>query len=226
MSRSRNWLTAGICISLVIILSCLTLRSDACSCQLSHPQMHYCDAHYAVVARIKTVKQDEYYTYYGVKILKQFKMSEKASFAFSKKNPEIISPRYESVCGVDLQKNQVYMLAGRMMELKPQLNLCNYHHPWANMTTKQKKGFKLLYHKGCGSCKVIPCPWWNSWCKKPAETACAWDTLLEGKFDCQGLESVCMKQSSGKCGWNRSIKFRHCLKLRKEHKQRQRELEP
>ncbi|GAB6024854.1 hypothetical protein CHUAL_009972 [Chamberlinius hualienensis] len=80
MSRSRNWFVSTgfnrVCLSVAIVLCLFTLQCDACSCQLSHPQMHYCDAHYAVVARIKAVKQDEYHTYYGVKILKQFKVSD------------------------------------------------------------------------------------------------------------------------------------------------------
>lgn len=232
--RCRSWITSGRAAICVFLLCFLIIHCDACSCKLEHPQMHYCNAHFAVVARIKSVRHDDHHTSYGIKMIKQFKMNEKANYAFkhtrnytNAKLHEIYSPKDELVCGVHLQKDQVYLLTGRNVEGKPRVGLCDYHQPWANMTTKQKKGFKLLYHKGCGNCQVVPCPWWSRKnCKSPPVTSCAWDTLFEGRFDCQSLESVCMKQSNDRCGWNRSTKFRQCLKDRKEYKEAQRQLEP
>lgn len=58
-----------------------------------------------------------------------------------------------SLCGVDLRPEETYLITGKVFAGQASINLCNYITPWAHLTVRQKKGFKLLYRHGC-SCEV------------------------------------------------------------------------
>jgi len=58
-----------------------------------------------------------------------------------------------SMCGVDLKLEETYLITGKVVAGQASINLCNYITPWAHLSVRQKKGFRLLYRQGC-SCEV------------------------------------------------------------------------
>lgn len=208
---------------IILLKSIKTIES--CSCKLDHPQEHYCTAHYVITARIKGIKSDHFKNYYSIKLNKIYKANAESKLALAAR--KIYSPIGENMCGVKLVKGKNYLFAGRTINNELRVSLCDYHEEWKNLTVKQKKSWKLLYQKGCNSCQVVPCHWWHRKnCGLATKSTCPWTTLDDGKLDCERLESVCMTQASGLCGWNMSLRYRQCLKLSQEEKERRRNLEP
>lgn len=217
-------LSTWSCLLCALVTLLVLHSSESCTCQaMLHPQQHFCEDHYVIVARIRGVKNDNFTNYYRIKVNKVFKATEKALAAMGKK--ELVTPIHDSMCGVELQKGKVYLLTGRMSDDKLRVSICNFHQEWSTLTVKQKKAFKLLYSKGC-NCKIHTCRFWDKACKTPHSNKCEWTTERGEHADCQTLESVCMKQSNGACGWNMSFRYRKCLKQRQEAIERQRALEP
>ena len=61
----------------------------------------------------------------------------------------LYTPSVDSLCGIQLEIGETYVVAGRVYEGKPRLNLCNLAMRWSEVTKRQRKGFKGLYAKGC-----------------------------------------------------------------------------
>jgi hypothetical protein len=74
-------------------------------------------------------------------------MSEKASVLL--KSGRLVTAGTTSMCGVDLKPEETYLITGRVVAGQASINLCNYIVPWAGITVRQKKGFRLLYRQGC-----------------------------------------------------------------------------
>lgn len=66
----------------------------------------------------------------------------------------LYTAKLDSVCGVELDVGENYILTGRVYEGKPRVNLCNLVMRASEVTKRQRKGFKGLYAKGC-MCEVI-----------------------------------------------------------------------
>jgi hypothetical protein len=78
-------------------------------------------------------------------------MTEKARIIL--KEGRLVTAGSSSMCGVDLIPEETYLISGKVMAGQASINLCNYITPWAHITVRQKKGFRLLYRQGC-SCEV------------------------------------------------------------------------
>jgi hypothetical protein len=78
-------------------------------------------------------------------------MNEKASIVL--KEGRLVTAGSSSMCGVDLRLEETYLITGRVVAGKAYVNLCNYIAPWTHLSVRQKKGFRLLYHRAC-PCEV------------------------------------------------------------------------
>lgn len=79
-------------------------------------------------------------------------MSEKAKVAL--KHGRLHTARYDSMCGVTLDTRRTYLITGRVGDgLQAHISLCGLTKLWSDVSHRQRKGFKLLYGRGC-DCKV------------------------------------------------------------------------
>lgn len=74
-------------------------------------------------------------------------MSEKAKIAL--KSGKLLTAVSESLCGAELEVGKVYLITGRVQGLQAYISLCNFVKPWNNLTNRQRKGFRLIYSRGC-----------------------------------------------------------------------------
>lgn len=210
-------LLAHVALWAVLLVAASINMASACTCMMSHPQKHYCQADFVIVARVKKVLQpDAMSRVYKVNIKKEFKMTQKARILL--KERRLVTAGSSSMCGVDVRLEETYLMTGRVVSGQAYINLCNYITPWAQLSVRQKKGFRLLYRQGC-SCEVIDCPWWRQCSKdKIVSDACLWETSLNSDSslpDCQANHGICMKTPSGNCGWSTDKNYRQCMKNRR-----------
>lgn len=59
----------------------------------------------------------------------------------------------DSMCGVKLNIGKNYLIAGNVLNGKARLSACGYVSEWSKVTKRQRKGFRLLYRRGC-NCDV------------------------------------------------------------------------
>jgi hypothetical protein len=78
-------------------------------------------------------------------------MTQKARILL--KERRLVTAGSSSMCGVDVRLEETYLMTGRVVSGQAYINLCNYITPWAQLSVRQKKGFRLLYRQGC-SCEV------------------------------------------------------------------------
>ena len=78
-------------------------------------------------------------------------MNQKARILL--KEGRLVTAGSSSMCGVDLRPEETYLITGKVVAGQASINLCNYITPWAHLSVRQKKGFRLLYRQGC-SCEV------------------------------------------------------------------------
>lgn len=78
-------------------------------------------------------------------------MTEKARIAL--KSGRLITALDGAQCGSYLEVGKVYLITGRVQGLQAHINLCGYEMPWNQVTARQRKGFRLIYSRGC-DCKV------------------------------------------------------------------------
>jgi hypothetical protein len=78
-------------------------------------------------------------------------MNQKARILL--KEGRLVTAASSATCGVDLRPEETYLITGKVVAGQASLNLCSYITPWAHLSVRQKKGFRLLYRQGC-SCEV------------------------------------------------------------------------
>ncbi|CAM1295098.1 Uncharacterised protein r2_g435 [Pycnogonum litorale] len=218
--NKRDLLAIFVLTSLAFVLETVI----GCSCKMSHPQQHYCQADYVIQAKIVRNDVETGFSYKGVhiRIKKTYKSTNKARLAL--KSRIIWTSTSSSLCGVSLEENQKYIMAGNLIGSKAWLSLCDYAVKWNSLTRKQKKGFKILYHHGC-VCQIVPCPDFILNCSE-SKKVCRWDSLYDGRYDCESLQSFCIPQRSGRCEWNRSKIYNSCRKVREKVMTSRRIVEP
>lgn len=62
---------------------------------------------------------------------------------------KLFSSTESSMCGVELEVGELYVIAGRTEHI----NHCNYIRPYKYMTIVERRGFAHRYAKGC-QCRV------------------------------------------------------------------------
>lgn len=171
----------------------------ACSCALDHPQTHYCNSDFVIVGRVqKTFRGRDFYDAYKVKIRNVFKATQKAALAL--KSGRLLTPSYDSMCGVSLQPRETYVITGHVVHLEAHVHLCGYVAKWRDVTPRQRKGFRLLYKQGC-TCKVHVT---RRRTKSP-------NTCVSNYDDCYERHGICLHDRERRCRWTRAPALTRCL---------------
>lgn len=119
---------------------------------------------------------------YKIRIRKEYKMSEKAVVAL--KSGRLLTALEDSMCGVDLDVGQLYVIGGKVTSLQARINLCGFTENWRNLTNRQRKGLRRMYHHGC-HCQIHFCP--SGRCAKN-KNQCNWKWNFNKNKDCQRKE--------------------------------------
>ncbi|XP_063216914.1 metalloproteinase inhibitor 3 [Bacillus rossius redtenbacheri] len=225
--------SAAACFALVLLGALGYSSVLACSCMLEHSQTHACTADFVIVARVKKVFMSDHTKIYKVKVKKEFKMQEKARAAL--KAGKLATAAGSSMCGLDLKRDETYLVTGRVVAGQARVSLCGYTRPWKELTARQRKGFRLLYRQGC-SCQIVHCPWWRD-CSNATLSgdsgalgdACRWETSMLSDHtlpDCQEQHAVCLRTASGACAWAADKHYKGCMKTRRRIRDEQLSREP
>lgn len=121
------------------------------------------------------------------------------------KQGKLITPSKDSMCGLQLEVNQLYAIAAQDIEV----GLCSFVHKYANLTIVEKRGLAGIYRKGC-PCKIKPC--YSGSCNVAIGT-CNWNPWA----DCESDYGVCVPTrgnmidgTPAKCHWRPSQIYRMC----------------
>ncbi|XP_043289706.1 tissue inhibitor of metalloproteinase [Venturia canescens] len=207
---------------LAVLLSHVSL-SDACSCTLQHPQTQFCQADFVAVVRVKQrLKVNDHEVAYKVKVHRVFKAIPKARIALERKPLWLWSPATDNMCAVPfLNPGKTWVVGGRMIGGKPSLSLCNIWKLWSEVTPRQRKGFRKLYHDGC-SCQISYTEWWKKGVvfESTGGKQCLWEST-PGPQDCQESHGICMRGRSG-CSWAPSPAYKKCIMQHQRHREQHR----
>lgn len=192
--------TTVLTLSLAFLCGSI-IYCHACSCMFQHPQSHYCNSDFVILARVKKVQRvpSTYSNIYKVRIRKEFKISEKGLVAL--KSGRLHTSMYDSMCGAYLEVGKIYVIAGRINSLRGYISLCDMIMEWNDVTKRQRKGLKLLYKHGC-SCNIRDCRY-NPKCYRQKDS-CNW------KSQCETTDGICLRQASGFCMWNKNKMLSSC----------------
>ncbi|XP_072377224.1 tissue inhibitor of metalloproteinase [Diabrotica undecimpunctata] len=150
--------------------------SDACSCMPQHPQEHFCNSDFVILARVKRERILGDTKVYKVRVRKEYKVSEKGILAL--KSGRLLTPKYGAMCGVDLEVGKLYVISGNIVTLKANINMCGMSIEWNHLTRRQRKGLRLLYRHGC-TCKIRKCSLGKR-CYRQRDS-CTWRNSCETK---------------------------------------------
>ncbi|XP_049837678.1 tissue inhibitor of metalloproteinase isoform X1 [Schistocerca gregaria] len=206
---------ARLALLLAAWLAALQLAAG-CSCMLGHPQDQFCRANYVILTRVKKEIVTDRDRVYRTVVKRIFKASEKDAVSLSA--GKIWTSLHDSMCGVRLETNRTYVLAGQLSGGKAHINLCDLYLPWDSVTPKQRKGFRLMYRQSC-HCKVRV---GNQGTPTDSDTCQWWTSFLgpEEGPDCQGEHAICMRQPGSSthgahCGWTGGSRYRQCMEDRR-----------
>ncbi|XP_015434687.1 PREDICTED: metalloproteinase inhibitor 2 isoform X2 [Dufourea novaeangliae] len=203
-------------------------RVVGCSCMLEHPQTSFCRADYVAVVRVRRAKPvSEHEMAYNVKVNKVFKNGHNNinPVSFPKQEYLWTSP-FDTMCGVHLNAGETYVVSGRINNHgQVRVSLCDIQMRWSQVTPRQRKGFRSLYHQGC-ACEVHYTPWWQKGeiLASVGRKLCLWESE-PGPQDCQEKYGICMPERGG-CSWSPSVPYKNCIKEHQRKREQQRLKEP
>ncbi|KAF7399818.1 hypothetical protein HZH68_008410 [Vespula germanica] len=226
INAASMWRTSYCTYLLLGLLYLTTLQSaTACSCQKVHPQTQFCRADFVAVVRIKLIVHvNEERLEYKVKINRVFKSTPKAEVALRENTLWTLG--YDSLCGVThLLVGKTYVVSGTVHEGKARISICDLAIPWSEVPVGQRKGFRLLYHRGC-VCETTFTPWWRKGAvlESTGGKHCLWESS-PGPQDCQEKYGVCKKGPNG-CSWTPSVPYKNCIKEYQRKREQERLKEP
>lgn len=196
-------MTLTLLVMFGIILQLRT--TEACSCQPEHAQSAYCDAEYVIVAQVlrKSNRKHNGNNVYKIEIKKEYKMSERAQKLL--KQGKLITPPHDSLCGLQLEINQLYAIAAQDIHV----GLCNFVRKYSDLTIVEKRGLAGIYRKGC-PCKIKPC--YSGTCNVSIG-ACNWVpwSRCESEYgSCVPTRGELLDGTPSKCHWRRSPLYQKC----------------
>ncbi|XP_022293662.2 metalloproteinase inhibitor 3-like [Crassostrea virginica] len=97
-----------VCLSLLVLIMGYFSGTDACSCLQLDPQSLYCNSAFAVIGKVTEKSFEEHTIVYDVEVTRVYKG------IVSEVSVKIKTAKYDSVCGVDLNVNTVYLLNGNL----------------------------------------------------------------------------------------------------------------
>ncbi|XP_060527741.1 tissue inhibitor of metalloproteinase [Cylas formicarius] len=175
-------------------------RTGACSCMMQHPQQQYCNSDFVILGRVRREQtyNSTYMRIYKVNVRRKFKISEKGEVAL--KAGRVVTPLDGAMCGAGLPLGKLYVISGRIVNLKPLFTLCDLVGEWRHFTKRQQKGLRLLYERGC-SCRISNCLYRS--CRRHKDS-CSWQN------ECEIQQGVCLRSSGDSCAWGKTKKLAAC----------------
>lgn len=195
--------TLALLVTLGIILQLST--TDACSCFPDHAQTAYCEADYVIVAQVlrKSNRKHNGNNVYKIAIKKEYKMNPRAQKML--KQGKLITPAMDSMCGLQLEINQLYAIAAQDIHV----GLCSFVRKYSDLTIVEKRGLAGIYRKGC-PCKIKPCFSGNCDVTIGSCNWTPWESCESEYGSCIPTRGPLMDGSPAKCHWRRSPLYQRC----------------
>jgi len=215
-------MTAAILCFITALLCAITVN-EACKCAVVHPQTNFCNADFAIRAKVLSESRNNSRVY-TVKILKTFKGAKEITGIIAsqvkgtgkrKDNSKVARVTTEldsAACGVSLEQSKTYVLLGYIDKKKLRIDSCQWHALWTSITGQQRRGLKKLYGQNC-DCRI------EKYCFKPSTETC--DDMIDGCNTqdadpavgfCKRKNAYC-KKLGDECKWIITKKaFQKCLK--------------
>lgn len=202
-SNPYGLMTLTLLVMLGIILQLTT--TEACSCLPEHAQTAYCDADYVIVAQIlrKSKVKHNGNNVYKIAIKKEYKMNPRAQKLL--KPGKLITPAMDSMCGLQLEVNQLYAIAAQDIHV----GLCSFVRKYSDLTIVEKRGLAGIYRKGC-PCKIKPC--FSSNCDVTVGSCnwTPWESCESEYGSCIPARGTLTDGTPAKCHWRRSPMYQKC----------------
>ena len=123
------------------------------------------------------------------------------------KQGRIMTAPFDSMCGVEFDIGQLYVIAGRSAHV----SICDFVKKYSELSIVEKRGIAGGYKKGC-ICNINPC--FSNNCPSTVGT-CTWNFFNE----CDTNYGVCIPSrgtydeegNPSKCHWRRSQPYLSCL---------------
>ncbi|XP_022295498.2 metalloproteinase inhibitor 3-like [Crassostrea virginica] len=107
-----------VCFSVLIGMVAYLTGTDACSCMRLEPQALYCNSEFVVIGKITGKSFDKRIIVYDVEVTKVYRGD------VSKGSIKIKTAESDTVCGVDLDVNKVYLLNGYLQNNEMWIGTC------------------------------------------------------------------------------------------------------
>lgn len=202
-SNPYGLMTLTLLVMLGIILQLTT--TEACSCLPEHAQTAYCEADYVIVAQIlrKSKVKHNGNNVYKIVIKKEYKMNPRAQKLL--KPGKLITPAMDSMCGLQLEINQLYAIAAQDIHV----GLCSFVRKYSDLTIVEKRGLAGIYRKGC-PCKIKPC--FSSNCNVNIGSCnwTPWESCEADYGSCIPARGNFLNGSPAKCHWRRTPMYQKC----------------
>lgn len=170
------------------------------------------------MVRAKVLSQEEFarnFTrIFNLRILKTFKGSSRLNRTegvqiYGSRQRSLLTKAYtttfDSLCGVTLTNDKVYLITGRIWKGKLQLNLCNWNQEWAEITLRQRIGVKRFYGENC-QCQISPC--YTRRCEKLK--GCGKSSGIHFN-SCEWRHSYCLENADKTaCSWRETAEYKNC----------------
>ncbi|PFX34212.1 metalloproteinase inhibitor 3-like [Stylophora pistillata] len=198
----------------------ITIDASQCSCPERHPQEAFCGAQFVI--RAKVLSQEEYqenFTHiFDLRILKTYKggyrLHEVESVnVYGSRQRSLFAKAYtftlDSLCGVKLNNNKVYLISGQIKKGKLELNQCHWNQEWSQITVRQRLGVMRFYRENC-ACQISPC--YTVFCnKKPKLRGCGKPSGIDHD-SCEWGHSYCLQNAEKTaCSWRKTTDYKSCI---------------
>ena len=117
----------------------------------------------------------------------------------------IYIPVHESSCGLQLEIGKHYLLTGKFVNGKFQMNSCDFNMKWSQLSAEMIEGMRGKYDCGC---KIASCI--NGYCNEL--NGCKWNVMWDKPFeDCFYKHLSCESVGRNFCKWNKKATYNKCL---------------
>ena len=115
----------------------------------------------------------------------------------------------DSLCGVKLNNNKVYLISGQVRKRKLELNQCHWNQEWPQITVRQRLGVRRFYRGNC-ACQISPC--YTVFCdKKPKLKGCGKPSGIDHN-SCEWGHSYCIQNAEKTaCSWRKTSHYKSCI---------------
>lgn len=192
--------------------------SQACTCMPQHPQEAFCNADFAIRAKVLSMEKVENGKVINLRILKTFKganlLNKTDGVRFHGSNQgslfaKVYTRRVATECGLDwIPSDKRHVIFGRFYKGKLWVSFCDFVQGWSQVLNRRalRVGIKRFFGQNC-DCQLAPC--YSGDCGKLK--GCASTSLSPHRNPCEWDHSYCVKNSNGTaCSWYETPKYKEC----------------